>query len=297
MRGGSGEAVVAPIFRTLVNTGRVEVLLNSAVLQVNMDKGANKVVSATISKPKDSTTSRAVPQASDGRSGWPALPPEAASPTETTEIEADFFVLAIPPFCGAVRGLPTSLAQSLEAIQSRATVGLQHWSTGESLYEGAILSGLAGPMRCTAAMEQLRGDEGPNYGCPPVYYCGDFDDEEAALWTQDYAEHWLVDNAPVFQAGDPAQRPHVKLNDMRSDRYVCANVATQAVRRFVYETDTTNLLLAGDWPRTAYSCGSIEAAVTSGLEAARHILEAQGCTLNFTIVGSLLEPQPASAKS
>lgn len=37
------------------------------------------------------------------------------------------------------------------------------------------------------------------------------------------------------------------------------------------------------------SCGSIEGAVTSGLEAASDILRQLGCTVHFPIVGAILQ--------
>ena len=72
-----------------------------------------------------------------------------------------------------------------------------------------------------------------------------------------------------------------------------ANPSTQQARRYVYDTGLSNLWLAGDWTRSALSCGSIEAAVTSGLEAANHILETLGCVVDgFRIIGPVVEQKP-----
>jgi uncharacterized protein with NAD-binding domain and iron-sulfur cluster len=125
----------------------------------------------------------------------------------------------------------------------------------------------------------------------PVYYCGDIGDETAKAWFDNRApiEDWLKDNFSRFQKGSVARASLTVVNHQLSNRYVCADVNTQAARLYPFETGVPNLWLAGDWTRTALSCGSLEAAVTSGLEAARDILRTLGCEVHFPIVGACFE--------
>lgn len=210
-------------------------------------------------------------------------------------IDADAFVLAIPPFLSQpVNGLPSDLAGRLARIESTATIGLQHWTTGPPRQASVIISGLGGPLRSAAPMTHLAGAEGPAYRFPPVYYCGDVDDTTARNWHDDPSRHrqWLDANAAGFHTGSQAHRPFLKVNFEGSERYVCATPATQSQRVYGFETGLVNLWLAGDWTRTALSCGSIEAAVTSGLEAARRMLRSLNCTVRFPIVGAIDEDSP-----
>jgi hypothetical protein len=202
-------------------------------------------------------------------------------------LSADAFVLAIPPFDWTLAGLPSALQKDLARIESRATIGLQSWTDGAPLYKKTIISGFGGALRCAAAMDQL--NEGALYTEPPVYACGDVDDEEAKRWNASKAEQWLKTNARKFQEGNQSHPTYLSVNHEGSKRYVSANVETQSARRYGYDTGVQNLWLAGDWTRSALSCGSIEAAVTSGLEAARDILEHLGCRVHFPIVGPSVE--------
>lgn len=293
MVGGTGESVIAPLLRTLIDS-QVHIRLQSSVERLDCTQGT--VTSAWISTLRCPDPAPFGPCPPLQQPGWRVVDHPENPPTTEAPLEADFFVLAIPPFGGPLPGLPDELAADLSAIQHCPTIGLQHWASGAPHYEGAILSGAAGPMRCVAAMEQLAGDEGPGRPCPPVYYCGDVTDAEAKAWTREYAETWLAQNAPAYQAGPPACRPYVSVNNVGSARYVAADPATQQKRRLVYDTGVPNLLLAGDWTRTALSCGSIEAAVTSGLEAACEILNSIGCTVTFPVRGSLLVTPPPPAE-
>ena len=137
-------------------------------------------------------------------------------------------------------------------------------------------------------MDHLQDDEG--FGVPhaPVYYCGDVDDDVAESWRADLdsrAAEWLADHAAKFQDGATVPAPYPRVNLVGSERYVAANCATQAARPDIFRTGVPNLWLAGDWTRSSFACGSIEAAVTSGLEAARHLLWTLRCTVHFPIVG------------
>lgn len=213
------------------------------------------------------------------------------TPGGPEECEADAFVVAIPPFVKApLPGLPEKLSKALSSIESRATISLQVWTKEAPKQDSVIIAGLRHPMRCAAPMTHLTGTEGPSYPFPPVYYCGDVEDDEAKAWTKsEVRAAWMAENVPAFQGGVLVDKdPPYRANYDASQRYVCADPATQSARRKVYDTGVDNLWLAGDWTRTNLSCGSIEAAVTSGLEAARSILRTldPDIEFNFLIVCS-----------
>jgi hypothetical protein len=270
--GGTSEAVIDPIEAALNASGRVAIMKGCEVKGFTVDDGAVTGVRFTVAAP----------------------PPGAAPPS--SPLGADAFVLAIPPFDAEFQGLPGTLIGSFQKIDHCATLSVQHWTSGPPLFPRAIMAGLEAPYRCVAAMDHLLAHEGPEIRQAPVYYCGEIDkDKEADFEAKGNAAaiEWLAAGAVRFQSGAQAQDPLVKFNFRKSDRYVCADSATQAARLFPYETGIRNLWLAGDWTRTALSCGSIEAAVTSGLEAARDILHSLGCTVHFPIVGACFErPTP-----
>jgi hypothetical protein len=174
----------------------------------------------------------------------------------------------------------------LSGIQHVATLGLQHWSDVPPRFPGTIQAGLQPPFRCAAAMDHLKGQEGSAYPEAPVYWCGEVSDEEAGRWNDQKAAQWLKDHAAEF-SGIEEQQPHfLSVNHKGSARYTLADVATQRMRPTVDdESAPDNLWLAGDWTQSPMACGSIEAAVTSGLMAARSILQALDCDVHFPISG------------
>ena len=260
LRGGTDEAVIAPIARALEDAG-VALLVKHDFQGITLT-GDGSATAAQLCGPGG----------------------------QLTALDVDAVVLAIPPFKEAFEGLglPTALTDAVRPIESRATLGIQHWTDGPARFPGLVVSGLGGPMRCVAAMDHLQDDEG--FGVPhaPVYYCGDVDDDVAESWRADLdsrAAEWLADHAAKFQDGATVPAPYPRVNLVGSERYVAANCATQAARPDIFRTGVPNLWLAGDWTRSSFACGSIEAAVTSGLEAARHLLWTLRCTVHFPIVG------------
>lgn len=288
--GGTGEAVIAPIYQALLDKG-VAVRLGTEVRGVERD-ASGVVRTAKLHKIDDAAIpGDFAPQLPGSTTpGWPVQPTcTALDPAQDDDLQAEVFVLAIPPFGGTIIGLPDALAQDLLRINHVATIGLQFWATQAPKFPAAIVAGLAGPLRCAAAMDHLQGGEGPTYTQPPVYLCGEVDDPVAQRWQADTTErdHWLRQNAGQFVTGSLVHPSHLSVNQLGSERYVLSDVQTQAARRDVFHADAPNLWLAGDWTRSAFGCGSIEAAVTSGLEAARHLLQALGCTVHFPITGAL----------
>ncbi len=296
LQGGTGEAVISPIYQALLDKG-VAVQLGTEVRGVERD-ASGVVRTAKLRKIADcAIPGDFAPQLPGSTTpGWPAQPTcTALNPPQDDDLAAEVFVLAIPPFGGTITGLHPDLEQDLLRINHVATIGLQFWATQAPKFPAAIVAGLAGPLRCSAAMDHLQGGEGPAYTQPPVYWCGEVDDDVARRWQADPSEanNWLRQNAGQFVGGAPAHPPFLSVNLVGSARYVLSDVQTQAARRDVFHADAPNLWLAGDWTRSAFGCGSIEAAVTSGLEAARQILEKLGCDVQFPIVGALSPKEPA----
>lgn len=304
MRGGTGEVLIAPMYAALKKTKKVEFRFGTSVaaLRLAHTEDTSQVVAAKVrASETDQPGMRFVKgnATEKTRPGWEVQKRKKRSTVVESLIEADAFVLALPPFQAAseaqakplIDGLPASLQETLARIGSRATVSLQHWTTGSPLYPARIVAPFPGPMRCAAAMEHLAGDEGTEVLSPPVYYCGDMDDEAArAFAKKEDCGAWLSENAPSMQQGQQARDPFVSPNVDGSARYVRMDPATQAARPGIGDSGARNLWLAGDWTKGALSCGSIEHAVTSGLEVAADILRSLGCTVNYPIVGALPSP-------
>jgi len=307
--GGTGQAVISPIFNSLSNDFRLEGTVKS--IEINGKKGTEILVGgnpapapADFVGPLLAPRSQAFPAdyrvvAGCGKDPvWvirPASPPQPTSPRAqpqpSTTMQADIFVLAIPPFDQPIAGLPKPLADDLAKIRHKSTVSLQCWTDQKPKFDGSLFAGFAMPFRCVAAMDKLTEDGGnrtSDFAKSPVYYCGDLVQGQEKIWTNEKFAAWADTYAPVMQGGTSTSK-YGRVNFLQSQRYVDASPATQKVRRYVFDTGVDNLWLAGDWTRTAMCCGSIEAAVTSGLEAARDILAKLGCTVNFPIVGSILD--------
>jgi uncharacterized protein with NAD-binding domain and iron-sulfur cluster len=293
MRGGTGEVLIAPMYEAL-NAKGVTFLFRTKVDELIQVAGSDppRIESVSMTTPvrkASDTLFVAAPSAHWARAGWTApAQGEMQAPTTKARLEADSYVLALPPFGGPLPGLPEKLAESLRKIGHRATVALQQWTDGDPRYPSRIVAPLPDPMRCAAAMEHLTGDEGANVCFPPVYYCGDLDDETARAFAAQGWKAWLAANGPSMQGGARVGEPFVSANIEGSARYVAADPDTQACRRGVEDSEASNLWLAGDWTKGALSCGSIEHAVTSGLEAAASILRSLDCTVDYPIVGSAL---------
>lgn len=266
--GGTDAAVVSPIVEALRNAG-VALHTDSEVADFRM-----------------------------GRDGSiTAINFKQMTPQGIADLSVDAVVLAIPPFERALEDmhLPEDLTLPLRGIESRATVSIQHWTTEPPKFAHALVSGLQPPMRCAAAMDHLAGDEGADVPCAPVYYCGELDEAEVQEWQDNRdakVRAWLVANAGSFQDGEALEGTYSVVHAHGSARYVSANCSTQDARPELDRTEVPNLWLAGDWTRTTLACGSIEAAVTSGLEAARMLLWQMGCQVHLPIVGAYYDKEP-----
>ena len=65
---------------------------------------------------------------------------------------------------------------------------------------------------------------------------------------------------------------HWCANTTGSERYVLTTAGSVATRLAADESGVENLMLAGDWTRNGVDGGCVEAAVTSGMQAARALI-------------------------
>jgi uncharacterized protein with NAD-binding domain and iron-sulfur cluster len=84
-------------------------------------------------------------------------------------------------------------------------------------------------------------------------------------------------------ASDGAQRGAARLraqywraNTTGSERYVLTPAKSVLDRLAADESGVDNLVLAGDWTRNGIDGGCVEAAVTSGMQAARALIGHEG---------------------
>lgn len=269
LQGGTGEAVIAPLAAAL------------PAPSVQRNREVTAIALTADGHVASVTTTRADQRGVDPQT-----------------LDVDAAVLAIPPFGGTLErlGLPAALTQALEPIRHVATLSIQHWTQQAPRFPDLIVSGLGAPMRCAASMDHLQGHEGAQVPQAPVYYCGEAGEALAADWAQaplQRCQAWLNQHAAAFQLGAAIPDPTVRVHRLGSDRYVMADPTTQAARRLVWQTGVPNLWLAGDWTRNTFSCGAIEGAVTSGLEAARHLLWQLGCKVHFPISGPMFDEDSA----
>lgn len=99
--------------------------------------------------------------------------------------------------------------------------------------------------------------------------------ESAALWPttrSDRGFRWEVLHDPESRSGpERLAAQHIVAAHHPSDRYVLALAGTNAYRLRATESGYANLVLAGDWTKTALSIGCVEAAAMSGHAAAEAI--------------------------
>ena len=97
-----------------------------------------------------------------------------------------------------------------------------------------------------------------------------------ALWpgarTPDGGFDWTVLHAPPGTDGpDRLAGQYVRANIDPSERYVLSLPGTARHRLAADGSGFAHLVLAGDWTRTEWNVGCIEAAVQSGLNAGRAV--------------------------
>ena len=207
---------------------------------------------------------------------------------------------ALPAICAELATANERFGQMLEHSDTVMTEGIQLWLAESSsalgwAYESSIATSYVGRADTYSNMGQLLARERWTSGVRPAevaYLCGTL--AHAGIATQadadarvrDNAVNWLRDNArtiwPAFDwqtlvdpnDGAGEQRldtQFLRANFIASERYVMTRAGSVSYRLAAGESGFENLVLAGDWTRNGIDGGSVEAAVTSGMQASRAI--------------------------
>ncbi len=213
----------------------------------------------------------------------------------------DELIAAHPPFAAMVGGIATVQTQALQLWLDRDTAGMG-WDRGQT-----VLTSYADPHSTWADMSHLLTAESwPGEGPKSVaYFCGPLAESATAgcfakpsppacataVATQ-IGIDWLNSHAPamwpaaVTAGGFDWQRlydptggsgparlaaQYVRANIDPSERYVLSVPGTVHLRLESGNSGFANLVMAGDWTQTRMNSGCVEAAVESGMRAARAI--------------------------
>lgn len=213
----------------------------------------------------------------------------------------DELIAASPPFAAMVENLGTVQTQAMQLWFNCNTAGLG-WTHGST-----VLTGYADPQSTWADMSHLLRAE-PWSGTGPAsiaYFCGPMAESSttaclshpspptcatglvgktatawlnansAAIWPKasgDSGFNWGVLYDPGGGSGpDALASQYLRANIDPSERYVLSLPGTVHYRLDPGNSGFANLYLAGDWTETRMNSGCVEAAVESGMRAARAI--------------------------
>ena len=217
---------------------------------------------------------------------WPAEPLSEPGEERALTLLAgehyDRVVLAIPaPACpDLVQDLVRTRGawrQLVEGIPTVATQALQVWTEqdlkGLGWHEGStVLTGFDPELDSWADMTELLWTESWGDAVRGVhYFCAclpEEQDDEATLALQ---ARWFDEQLPALWPDWNGQQlsGYARNNRTGSSRYIQSHEGTIQYRLAPGDSRFENLVLAGDWTRTSVNAGSAEAAVESGLLAAR----------------------------
>jgi uncharacterized protein with NAD-binding domain and iron-sulfur cluster len=202
-------------------------------------------------------------------------------------------------------GLPTIQTQSMQ-LWLRETSGALGWPPGAGILPTVVAA--PEPHDVWADMSQLLAVERWPIGDAPKsiqYYCGPMPNDylrqmpgnpqapalaaaqvrtTAQNWLQDFAG-WMLPGAALagsrqidwnvlfadaqLRGPDRLGQQWLRANIDPTERYVLSPAARNALRLAPDGSGFANLVLAGDWTRTAINAGCVEAAVMSGMAASR----------------------------
>lgn len=211
-------------------------------------------------------------------------------------------VTALPPLCADLVSHDERWRHMLRNVTATPTLAAQLWMQ-PALRElgwtddGPVMTSYAGPMETWADMSQtLDAEKWPAAESPRsvAYLCGALDGESARLSADALCERvagWLKNNAAhlwpavatdgksfdwtLLQAGisneQGLEQQYLRINADPSEQYVLSTSKSVQYRLAPDDSGFDNLCLAGDWTRTRWNVGCIEAAVDSGRRAAEGI--------------------------
>lgn len=223
------------------------------------------------------------------------------------EIVLGISVGALPGICGELAQANGRFKQMLDDSDTVMTEGIQLWlaksaSTLGWPFESSIATSYVTVADTYSNMSQLLDRERWRGSVRPeetVYLCGVID--HAGIRSQADADARVRENAHGFLSGDA--RPvwpgavsrsgefdwevlfdssggvgearldaqFLRANFQPTERYVLTRAGSVASRLGADESGFSNLKLAGDWTRNGIDGGSVEAAVTSGMQASRAV--------------------------
>jgi uncharacterized protein with NAD-binding domain and iron-sulfur cluster len=214
---------------------------------------------------------------------------------------------ALPAICGELAGANPRFGRMLDHAATVMTEGMQLWLCQEASrcgwqFESAIATSYVDCADTYSNMSQLlERERWPGSECPRdvVYLCGVLDHEHVDtqhdadrrvranavnFLTNDAKALWptLVDGAGEFDWAGLFDSSGAKgearidaqfrrANFQPTERYVMTRAGSVTYRLAADQSGFDNLKLAGDWTRNGLDGGSVEAAVTSGMQAARAI--------------------------
>jgi uncharacterized protein with NAD-binding domain and iron-sulfur cluster len=218
---------------------------------------------------------------------------------------------ALPEICSGVAARHEPFARMLASAETVATQAFQLWLTkptaelGWQHGENSLAATHVQPLDTWSDMSYLldseawRQEDGV-HGL--AYFCGALDDragedraqatarvkgnaqtflEEhvAALWPRALSNghagpvDWTVLTDPRGRQGSARlEAQYWCANTTAGERYVLSPAGSMAHRLAADQSGVENMMLAGDWTRNGIDGGCVEAAVTSGLQAARALI-------------------------
>jgi uncharacterized protein with NAD-binding domain and iron-sulfur cluster len=231
--------------------------------------------------------------------------------TWTMGEDFDFVVLAVPStvhrrFASELMEASPRYRRMVENTHAVPTIAAQWWLSRRPSSLGwagtpPVLTGLPGLLRTWADMsEVLDAEAWPQRPAGVAYFCnvappelfGETDRAAGARFVADRVRAWAAregrtiwpnasdgrggfDDGALFapHGEEPWAYQYARANVAGWERYVLSLPGTIQHRLGPAESGFENLLLAGDWTRNVINGGSVEGAVSSGVEAAHAILE------------------------
>jgi uncharacterized protein with NAD-binding domain and iron-sulfur cluster len=236
---------------------------------------------------------------------WP--PVKGGSPlrlgTDFDEVVLGISLGELKTICAPLRQRIADWDRMLTHVATVPTLSCQLWfnKTMPALAwapaKVPVITNYEQPFSTIADMEFLLDDENTRArGAKALaYFCGPMHaalvpptatQKEADLLVQGVAATWVRDHLRVilpnatpadlvdFSLGtaEPFSTQYFRANFTPSEQYVLSLPGTAQHRLHAADSKLDNLVLAGDWTRNGLNAGCVEAAVISGVQAARKIL-------------------------
>lgn len=239
-------------------------------------------------------------------SRWP--PVGGGSPlhreTDFDEVVLGISLGALKTICDPLSKRLPDWKRMLDEVATVSTLSCQLWFNKTMPQLGwkpsniPIITNYEHRFNTIADMSFLLPDEDtPGRGAQAIaYFCGPLDaalvppgatQQQADLLVQQHAVTWMHDHLSVIMSraspatlvdfskgtADPFSTQFFRANFTPSEQYVLSLPGTAVHRLHAADSKVKNLFLAGDWTRNGLNAGCVEAAVISGVQAARAILK------------------------